>query len=938
MRFERPPTALLERDAQIAVSRAALERAGAGSGSVLVIEGPAGIGKTELARAFGDVALETGARTFFAKGGEFERDFPWGVVRQLFGPSLRSARPQVRERLLEGAAGLAAPALGLVPAEGVSLDPTPGLMYGLYWFVSGIAEETPLLVTIDDAHWSDASSLAFCHYLARRIADLPVVMVLVERRPEAGIYEPVLGRITAEPSASILRPEPLTPSATAILVRDELGPHADEPFCLACHQASGGNPFLLRELLRELRAEGIAPVATEAPRVARIAPEAVSRSVLLRLARLSPEAKRLAQAVAVLGGSTEVRPASDLASLDPSVGTSAADELATAGIFLEDRPLEFVHPLMRQAVYAEIPAGERARGHARAARILANTAPTTRLAAHLLLTDPDAEPWVVSVLRDAAAMALAEGIPRTAIDLLERAVGEPPSDDERGDVLVELGRAQARAGDAAAMDTLTAAVELGADVEQRAEAALVLAQALTVAGNMQGANEVLSEVETDNLDSDLTLRIESLALATGFTSPDRAVQEAASARLVELLPRAEPPRLASAQLLAMGSIGYLFAGLPAEAAAEMAMKAVEAGLLQDESFAFIQAAITLACSDHFDEAERLCDDGIAEAQRRGSPPQFIMATGGRGFARYRSGRLIDAEVDCRTVVEGLIEHGWGWPLGIASAWLADVLIERGALDEAEQVLARVSPPWSLGRPDWFFLDTRGRLRALQGQLGEAVDDYRTCASEWEGRDACLAAVRSNLALALARLGEREEALQLAREEVEIAQVQESPRAIGVAQRALGLVEGGASGLEHLRASVEVLDGSPSQLEWARSLVEFGAALRRAGRRRDSREPLRRGLDLAHRCGATRLEQRAHEELLTAGGRPRRLAVTGVDALTPRERRVAQLAAEGRTNREIAQLWLFVSVRTVETHLTNAYQKLRIDGRQDLPDALKSDAN
>jgi ATP/maltotriose-dependent transcriptional regulator MalT len=151
-----------------------------------------------------------------------------------------------------------------------------------------------------------------------------------------------------------------------------------------------------------------------------------------------------------------------------------------------------------------------------------------------------------------------------------------------------------------------------------------------------------------------------------------------------------------------------------------------------------------------------------------------------------------------------------------------------------------------------------------------------------------------------------------------------------------MLEGGEQGLNDLREAADLAAKAGARLEHARALVELGAALRRANQRTAAREPLRTGLDLAHRSGATRLAQRARDELLAAGARPRREALTGLEALTTSERRVAELAATGRSNPEIAQA-LFVTLNTVEGHLRHAYQKLSISSRDQLPDALRSAA-
>jgi DNA-binding CsgD family transcriptional regulator len=192
--------------------------------------------------------------------------------------------------------------------------------------------------------------------------------------------------------------------------------------------------------------------------------------------------------------------------------------------------------------------------------------------------------------------------------------------------------------------------------------------------------------------------------------------------------------------------------------------------------------------------------------------------------------------------------------------------------------------------------------------------------------------RSNAALGLLALGERDHARRLAIEELDVYRDSGVARGFGVALRALALIDGGDREIELLQEAVAVLESSYARLEHARALVDLGAALRRRRRRTDARKPLHEALDLAHRCGATALVTRARDELAATGARPRRLVLSGIDALTASERRIARMAAEGLSNKEIAQA-LFVTVKTVETHLGHAYQKLDIASRSDLPQAL-----
>ena len=275
-----------------------------------------------------------------------------------------------------------------------------------------------------------------------------------------------------------------------------------------------------------------------------------------------------------------------------------------------------------------------------------------------------------------------------------------------------------------------------------------------------------------------------------------------------------------------------------------------------------------------------------------------------------------------------------WPL----ACLVDSLTELGDFAGADEALGQVAtdktgPPEMLA---WaFVVEARGRLRVAQGRIGEGIADLLEAGRRWERlccNNAGVVRWREGAALALAQMGETEEARHLAAEQLELAQATGLPQVLGTATRVAGAVAPRADRLPLLRKAVNLLEQSPARLELARALVEWGAAIRRDGHPVDARDPLRRGLQLAHHAGAAPLAQRARDELVAAGGRPRRPVFTGIEALTASELRVARLAAEGRTNRETAER-LFVTQRTVETHLGHVFQKLSIRGRNELPREL-----
>ena len=343
-----------------------------------------------------------------------------------------------------------------------------------------------------------------------------------------------------------------------------------------------------------------------------------------------------------------------------------------------------------------------------------------------------------------------------------------------------------------------------------------------------------------------------------------------------------------------------------------------------------------------DEVLTVYEDALAEAHRHGSTLAFGAVKVFRAFALRWRGDLGEVEAEAREALAA--GEVWGATARFArhaAAFLADSLMEQGRLDEAAAVLAGAwpgeAPP---GSTRLLFLgDSARRLRLLRGDLAGGLEEMLEAGRLFEevgSPNPAFIAWRSPAALALLQLGRRDEAGPLAEEEVELARTWGAPRALGAALRAAGLVEGGERGLELLVEAVDVLSGSPARLEHAKARTDLGAALRRANRRADAREQLRHAVELATICGATPLAARAESELLATGARPRRVALSGVESLTPSERRVAEMAAEGPTNREIAQA-LFVTQRTVEVHLTSIYRKLAINSRSQLPTALATPA-
>lgn len=925
-------TILLERSDELQILTEHLETAVSGHGSVLVMEGWAGVGKTALLNTCRDRAGAKRIEVHHASGGSLESELSWGVVRQLFADVI-ATDADVRATLLDGAAALAMGPLGLdAPVE------PSGAFHGLYWLTVALAQAGPLLLAIDDTHWADLPSLEFLAYLSARVTDLPVCIVASVRRGEPE-PEPLVS--LAVNAAQVLRVRELSAAGSAEVVRDVLGAEAADSFCAACHSATGGNPFLLRELLVELEHDRVAPVAEHASDVASITPESVKRSVLLRLTRLSDQARELAAAAAVLGDGAALGKAATLAGIEPAPAGAAADSLTSAGILREGHPLGFVHPLVREVIHGAMPAHERSRSHNQAARLLAREdAGDARVATHLLLTEPSGDKWVVERLRTAARTT---SVASTAADLLQRALDEPPVEAERAAVLAELGRVEFAAGRAEAAQRMQKAVELSSEPPDRARAMLDLGRALYVAGQARDAADTLDRGlkelnATGAQHQSLAAELQAAWLAVARTEEPLRAQ--ATELLHELAARPPGPDSYGERTLLAQVAGQLtFDCEPRSRSLELARAAVGDGELirheTSDGTGWIAAAGALGWGDDFDSYDALHATLLEDARRRGSVIGFANASHGYNFSHYHRGMLADAIADAEQAIAAGPE-GWMQFLPAARAQLAWALTDSGELDQASAELSRASEDraWEQSSMRALVLESRARNELARGDPASALASALAAGEVFERaliRNPSLVPWRSCAALAAHELGEVDQAQELLDEALALAQRFGAPRPIGIALTALGIAQGQA-GIEALEQAVGVLADSPAQLHHARALVHLGAALRHRGRLKDARETLRAGLTLSTQFGATALAQRASAELAAAGARVTTPTATGAAALTPAELRVARLAAEGLSNREIAQT-LFVSLRTVETHLTHVYQKLHLDSRARLVGAL-----
>jgi DNA-binding CsgD family transcriptional regulator len=890
---------------------------------LVVVRGPAGIGKTALVSAVRRLASDRQMTVLSARGELLERDYAFGIAHQLLaGP----ATARLAAGKLTGAAALTRAPLGLDQDKRPPRVSDPfAARHGLYWLAADLAAEHPALLALDDAQWADAPSAEWLAFLARRLDEVPLSLVIAVRdEDEPGL---ALAALVADPSRLTVRPHPLSREAVAEVAAGVLGQRG-EAIAETVYDATEGNPLWVNEVLRALAAEASSGMST-APDMT---PASVRRAVLVRLGQLAAGSVDLARAVAVLGLDVDIVTAAVVANLDRPEADRAARALVQAGVLVETEVgLSFSHPVVREAVYADQGAGGRATGHEAAARVLgARGADAERVATHLLRVPPGRESWITERLCQAADLALARGAPEVAVEYLQRGLGEEGGEDHAA-ILHKLGIAEGRLNEPGAAQHLLAAYRLATPGRRpmiAVEAAHSLSMGLRVDEAVALLEEALAEVPSSDQEHRLQLSAELVAtrLFLGEVSdpPDQLPEgKTAGARA----------------FLAIWSLVRMARAGPMDEAVRMARAAWGEGrLLAEEGpdSTYVQFVIgAVSPGDSYAEPLSWLDEVLGEARRRGSVTAHVLALSLRAYTYIRRGDIGEAAADARLAVEAEAAHPNTIFTPFSLMSLIEALIETGDLAEADEALRARGLDGPI--PDLYtvniLLDRRGRLRIAQGRLEEGVADILEARRRLDWFTNPIGNMRSHAAIGLLALDRADEARALVAEERELAHRVGVLRQIAIAERVAALTDQPVD-LEGLERSAEMAATAGARLEQARALADLGAAVRRTGQRVRARRILHQALELATRCGATVLAERAHEELLAAGGRVRHVSLSGADSLTPSERRVARLAAEGRTNREIAQ-GLFLTVRTIEMHLSNAYGKLEISSRGELTEALAS---
>jgi DNA-binding CsgD family transcriptional regulator len=917
---------LYERTAEIAAIDSAVARLDEGRGTCLLLEGRAGRGKSSLLEYAVERGRERGARTWMVRARHLASAAPFEVLRRLLGPAVENAG---------GTDGLEGAARFAIPLFTPGADLSHGVDYGCQWLIAWLAERSPLVLAIDDAHWADGASLRVLLDVQEDISVQPVTLIVASRPLENPEVQRLLAAMAAQPDCEVLAPAPFSREAVAEMVTDKLGQPVNSAFVNECLKVSRGNAFYLNELLRPYETASV----PNRQAFIRNGTLSLRRTVAWRLGELGPEATVLAQAAAVLGDGCSLHLAAELARLDDAVAVEQATRLEVASILQHGDPVEFLHPLLRAAVEAELPTVVRGELHARAARLLwLSRESSESVALHLVNSPGSGDAEVAAFLAEEGQAALDAGSLALAIQLLHRSLDEPAGSDERPRILVALGRAEhsrarleaAREHLEAAMEcadrgvVLTAAAELfdvlidagqydelgrlhrqvldlnpsgGSEAEVRLRAQLLVNVIMAVEPGLELPSD-LAETDADNLPVERDIDRYLLVIAAIY---QRTMQHGTTERLIGNLRRAVS-----------------------------ALDGVDDGALSPwDARVAIEAATCLA------------DDEVAEADA-------IVTRVAPSVARLRgSTPVLQSELEHRRMLSALAKGEFDDVLA------AIALIEqRGVPSERSRFTAgfRFMRGWiAFQRGDYAAAGVlmAGRtsedtlypaLGALLAGRPQQVLDMLEAQRLSSDADAPVSGIEVELdphlwaSHAYEILGDRHGAEREAAREVAIRR-QYGPRfRLAQALRRQASLEPARRAVALLAEALELAESTPRRPVTARVLASYGAALRRVGRIPEARQALYRAVDMAGDMGMERLRERAHRELVLAGGRPRRIRATGPESLTAAQQQVARLAAAGCTNRQIAEE-LFVTIKTVETHLAAVYRKLGIGTRDELAPRL-----
>jgi DNA-binding CsgD family transcriptional regulator len=905
---------LAGRDLELSALDALFRDCAAGKGTTVVLGGPVGSGKTALLHVLADRAAAAGT-CLVATASRAEKGLPLGVLRQLFqGCSLPAALAKRAAALIDDS-GPHGRLPGAPEPDAVS-RPLARVFEGLFELVAELADRGPLLLAVDDSQHADAASLHCISYLARRTRGLPVLTALAEGAHPLPVDRSLRAEILRQGNCHCIPVRPLPPSSVAELLTGYLGAQAGHHLAPACHAMTGGSPLLVRAVAADTSAssgeaaDGLFPGA------------AFGSAVVTCLHRYDQETVELGYAVAILGRAAPAGLFAELLATSPGSVAARAAALESSGLLGSGY---FRHEQAREAVLSHMTDGERAAMHARVARALhlGGAAPAT-VARHLMPAARIGARWTVAALREAAAQAVADGKTDRAIEYLRRAETECADERERAGVRLALAGAEFRIDPERASRRLPELAAWARGGLLDGECLGELALYLLWMGNADAAAEVLARSgagypQAGRGDGEHGRSRGILSSPLEFLYPEAVgrVYRSANDRSAKPTAEADP-----------GLLPNLDGSGVATAAAERILSDCEAS---DPTLASVTTALlTLVCEDMLDRASSWCDVILRESA--GRPLWRAVLTGFLAMIEARRGNLPAAESHALRALSLLSTKAWGVAIGGPLSSLLFAATASRRFTEATAYLRTPVPDAMFGTiHGMFYLHARGEYYLATGHPRSALADFSDCGrrmARWGLDLPGLIPWRTKAAEAHLAMGDGGKARELSTEQLEQAGSR-AGRARGISLRALALASHPAKQTALLRESAEFLRDSGARLELAYTLAELSKAHQSLGEEVRAQRMARQALELAERCGAQVPTATLSTVNASQRGPGDKAAPTAVTQLSDAEQRVAALAAFGYTNGQIAHK-LYITVSTVEQHLTRVYRKLGIAGRAELP--------
>ncbi|MCM9082267.1 AAA family ATPase [Streptomyces spororaveus] len=943
---------LVERENQLETLKELLGSAMRGRGRIAVISGPVAGGKTSLLETFTEEAISADALVLEAAGSRAERYLPFGILRRI----LDSAAPLSPEVHAYATELLDQVSAGTTDAEG-AVEAGMRVLPHVATALLRIARDRTVVIAVDDVHHGDELSLAFLLCLARRVRQAGVLIVLTEAVRLRSAQLAFHAELQRQPNCTSLRLPLLTTAGTTRILAEHFSPSTAQRLSAECQETTGGNPLLVRALVDD----GLTALGDSEP-FQRLAPaESFERAVLDCLHRGDPELLTVARGVAVLGGACSAVQLNRIVDLHVKPTEQALQDLSRCAVLHNGA---FREPAARTAVLEATPPAALSALHLRAARLLHQEGATALdVARHLLAARKNVEDWAIPVLQEAVEYALVEDEHELALRCGELAVASCAEGPRHAALKSRLASIVWRSSPAAAEGHLR---QLSRELAAGRLADRDLVQAVSLLawmGEAQGAGEAVLELQRTDREAEAAGRApaydpSTLAAAQSWLSmvspPARDLFDAVEPRRTTTLsgmPGALPAGIEAvpydmpdnAYVQAAEAVRTaLRAGTQVDAAVAKATRVLQRYHLSDRTLQpLVFALLAVVYAGRLDLAFAWCERLLGECSARNAPTWQAALGVVRAEILLRQGDLPGAAAQARHAMSRISVQSWGvgiaWPLAI----LVESEIQMGHHEEAMSLLEQPVPEAMFDTlAGLHYLRARGRCHLATGRYHAAVRDFLNCGElmqAWGVDAAELVPWRLDAAEAWLALGN----LARAKEYTE-QQKQRETGPVGSRTRGFLLLTLAHTGgdltyrLKRLIEAVETLEEGGNRVQLAVALGELGRGYRALGDFNRARMLVRKAWHVAKSCGAEPLCQQfmpgqVDGEAGTQGGRETE-PLSEVEVLSEAEARVALLAARGHTNREIATK-LYVTVSTVEQHLTRIYRKLKVKRRRDLPARL-----